>query len=258
MDVQKREPKSEKINPDLKVVEELDARIKNDPNDAEAWFLKGQEYFGFDFNVAVDCFSRAISICPFNDEYYWSRGRKYVSLDQWNRALSDFIMALRIDPFGGLKWHFAGVCYFYLEDYDSAISYFKRAIEDHKAGGVDLLWPEVDWIWMSYMRSGRPEEAKAALDLVEDDAPIAQTDYFYKKRVELYKGIVTAKEYEDKLDRHCQLDELTELYGLANYFYYIAKDPEEAERIIDEILAIPKYHHAFGYKSAIINKRERA
>ena len=111
---------------------------------------------------------------------------------------------------------------------------------------------------MSYMRSGRPEEAKACLDLVDNDEPVAQTDYFYKKRVLLYKGLVTPEQYEADIDRHCQLDELTELYALANYFYYVSGQPGEAARIIDEIIAIPKYHHAFGYKSALINKRERA
>ena len=253
-----RDVDAEKNTVDSAVIAELDAKLAEDPKNPELWFAKGQEYFGIEFDRAIDCFSMAIALKPFHYDYYFNRGRKYFSLDQWERGLADFVMSIRLDPTDGLEWHYAGVCCFYMDRYDEAANYFKKAIEAHRANGTHLVWPEVDWIYMAYMRSGKPEEAIQALDLVGNDEPVEITDYFYKKRVELYKKLVTPEEYLAKLDRHSNLDAMTELYALANYYYYQANEPEKSMAVIDEILAMPDYHHAFGYKSSVINKKERS
>lgn len=252
-----RDVDAEKKAADSGVIAELDAKLKENPKDPELWFAKGQEYFGIEFNKAVDCFSMAIALQPFNHDYYFNRGRKYVSLDQWERGLADFVMSIRLDPTDGLEWHYAGVCCFYMDRYDEAAAYFKRAIQSHRATDTHLVWPEVDWIYMAYMRSGRKEEAISALDLVGNDEPVEITDYFYKKRVQVYKKLVTPEEYLANLDRHSNLDAMTELYALANYYYYQSGEPEKAAAVVDEILAMPDYHHCFAFKSSIINKKER-
>ena len=253
-----RDVDAEKKTVDSGVIAELDRQLAERPNDPELWFAKGQEYFGKEFDKAIDCFSMAIAQQPFYFDYYFNRGRKYVSLDQWERGLADFVMSIRLDPTDGLEWHYAGVCCFYMDKYDEAADYFRRAIQAHRANGTHLVWPEVDWIFMACMRGGKPEEAVRALDLVGNDEPVEQSDYFYKKRVELYKGVVTPEEYLERLDRHSNLDAMTELYALSNYYYYLAHEPAKSMEVIDEILAMPDYHHAFGYKSAVIDKRERA
>lgn len=253
-----RDVDAEKKTVDSEVIQELDRKLAENPKDPELWFAKGQEYFGIEFNKAVDCFSMAIALQPFNHDYYFNRGRKFVSMDQWERGLADFVMSIRLDPTDGLEWHYAGVCCFYMDRYEEAADYFKKAIAAHRATGTHLVWPEVDWIYMAYMRSGKKAAAIEALDLVANDEPVEITDYFYKKRVEVYKGVVTPEEYLEKLDRHSNLDAMTELFALVNYYYYQSNEPEKSMAIIDEILAMPDYHHAFAYKSSVLAKQERA
>lgn len=50
---------------------------------------------------------------------------------------------------------------------------------------------------------------------------------------------------------------MTELFALANYYYYQANEPEKSMACIDEILAMPDHHHAFAYKSSLLAKKER-
>lgn len=257
MKVELRAVDSQKNYVNQEVLDGLEKQLAQNPEDPELWFKLGQEYFGTDFVKAVHCFSTALVYAPFNGEYYFNRGRKYVSLDLWDQGLADFIMSIRIEPEHGMKWHYAGVCCFYKDEYEQAVEYFTEAVRTYRRTGVELVWPSVDWIYMSWMRLGQPEKAIAALDLVQNDEPVDVTDYFYKKRVLLYKGVTSPQDYLKDLDRHNNLDALTELYALANYYYYQANQPDEAAKIIDEIVAMPDYHNAFGYKSALINKEER-
>lgn len=251
-----RDVDAQKKTVDSGVIQELDKKLAENPKDPELWFAKGQEYFGIEFDKAIDCFSMAIALQPFHHDYYFNRGRKFVSLDQWERGLADFVMSIRLDPTDGLEWHYAGVCCFYMNRYEEAAEYFKKAIEAHRVNGTHLVWPEVDWTYMAYMHCGRREDAIKALDLVGNDEPVELTDFFYKKRVELYKGVVTPDEYMEHIDWSSNLVAMTGLFALANYYYYQADEPEKAMPLIDKILAMPDYHHSFAYKSAIIAKGE--
>lgn len=236
---------------DEKKVAELKAKLQEQPENEALWFELGQEYFEYEWQDAINCFSRCISINPFCSDYYFNRGRKKLSQDKFEMALADFVTALRMDTETGMKWHYAGVACFYLGMYEEALEYFKRSIETNIKYDGDLIPPSVDWSWMAYMKLGRPDDALKILDYVNEDTKIAETDRDYKKRVLLYQGKKDPEEFYSEVDRKDDLLGMAEVYGLSNYYYYIKKDAKRSLALLEETLAYENWHHAFAYKSAL-------
>lgn len=241
--------------PDRAKIAEIEAKIAENASDAEQWYFLGCEYSQSDFEKSLKAYSVAIGLDPFNAEYYFNRARKYLSICRFEEALADFVTALRIDRSDGQYWHYLGVALYYLGRYDEAAEYFADALRMNRKFGVDCVWPEVDWMWMSYMRAGKREEAAACLSQVEDDWYSSEGDMAYKKRVRLYKGLISIDAYMRQINRADKLDEMTDLYGAANYYRFIDPNAERAEALLDEIIAIEVYHNGFAWMCANFDKR---
>ena len=234
----------------------LEAYLKENPADHEKWFELGKLYFEDNFQRARECFSMALAEEPFNVEYRFNRGRKALSADDFQDALADFIWSVRLDPIDGFKWHYIANAYFFLGCYDEAIENYKKAMAQHLVTGAGLVPPAIDWIWMSYMHAGKPEEAKAFLmENTYADIPVDDSDLSYKKRILLYAGITDIDTYlTEVVNYDDQLDAITELYGAVNYYKFIAPDAEKAALYLDKVLAYDMYHHSFAYKLALLDK----
>ena len=233
-------------------VKELTNKVKANPYDEESWFALGLEYFENDWKDAVKCFSRCININPFNPEYYFRRGRKYVSMDEWPKALADFTMATRLETEVGPMWHYRGVANFFLEKYEEAIECFMRSIEVNIKYDGDLIPPSVDWAWMAYQKLGRRDDALKVLEYVNEGTKIAKSDNDYKRRVMLYKGIENPDEFYADVNRENDLLGMAEIYGLANYYLYIEGNVKRNVELLEEVLAYKTWHHSFAYKLALI------
>lgn len=243
------------VVPDRAKIAEIEAKLKKAPKDPELWYALGAEYSQSDFEKSIEAFSMAIAYEPFNAEYFFNRGRKYLSTDRYAEALADFHMTLRLDPVDGQMWHYLGVALYYLKMYDEAAAYFRKALEMNQKTGSDCVWPEVDWLWMSLMRAGDQAGAMQALTLVKDDEYSSEGDLAYKKRVRLYKGVDGIDAFMENVDRVDKLNEVTELYGAANYYMFVAPDKEKAAALLDEIIAMPEYHNGFGWKCAFFDRQ---
>lgn len=235
---------------------ELEAYLKDHPEDDKKWFELGMLYFETNFTRARECFSMALAQEPFNVDYRFNRGRKALSDDDFEEALADFSFCTRIDAKDGFKWHYLANAYFFLGMYEQAIEYYQKAMERHEANGIALVPPAVDWIFMSYMRAGQSEKAKAFVRAhTSADMPVEDSDLSYKKRILLYAGITDIDTYLSKVVNYNDaLDAITELYGAVVYYRDIANDPQRAAEYVDKVLAYDEYHYCFAYKLALIDK----
>lgn len=236
--------------PNMVKVNEILEGLKKNPKDGELWYALGCEYSQSKFEESCDAFAMAIGMDPFNMEYYFNRGRKHLSTEKFAEALADFHMALRLDPEDGQIEHYLGVALYYLGIYEEAAKYFKLALAKNQKTGSDCIWPEVDWMWMAYVRAGKMEEAAEALTLVDNDHYSSEGDLAYKKRVRLYKGVDDYDTFMKNVDYVDRLNTVTELYGAANYFMFVKPDKALATKMLDEALAITEYKNAFGWKCA--------
>ena len=242
--------------PDEAKIAQLREALSQNPQDAEAWLELGAAYSQSEFETAIRAYSRAIALAPFNGEYYFHRGRKYLSTDRYEEALADFHTSLWLEQSDAQPWHYLGVALYYLKMYEEAARYFRDALAMNKKTGDPCIWPEIDWVWMSLQRAGDAAGARAALDLVADDEWSSADDMAYKKRVRLYKGLISLENYLDDLNREDILDEITELYGAVNYCLFIAHDPQRAKELTDRIVDTAEYHNAFAWKCAAFDRRD--
>ena len=137
------------ITPNAQIAE-IRAALKAEPDNAELWLQLGMEYSQSLFEESIRDYSVAIGLSPFNGEYYFHRGRKYLSTDQYAEALADFHASLCwiVD---GQSWHYLGVALYYLEQYAEAARYFGKALEMNEKerrrlrlarGGLDVDVPD--------------------------------------------------------------------------------------------------------------------
>ena len=199
---------------------------------------------------AVDAFSQGLVEYPFCPILYFGRGRRYIGPKQYDRAIADFTMAIRLDPEVYSFWYYRAVSNNLRGHYEAAIYDFRRAMEQTQPFERYGL---IDWQFTSYVEMGDMEKAKAVLDEIGDDLPAPQMHYGYKRRVRLYKGLITPEEFIDidDINKHLipqenrlQLEITTLLFGL--YIYYVYRgDEQKANETLLEILKDP-YKGAFG------------
>jgi tetratricopeptide (TPR) repeat protein len=87
-------------------IEELTQAIRRDPDDAEAYYRRGDTYYRQgNYDKAIEDYSQAIRLDPGNAEYYHSRGMAYSQTDEMEQfitpdeAIADFEAVLRIKPY---------------------------------------------------------------------------------------------------------------------------------------------------------------
>ena len=105
---------------------------------------------------------------------------------------------------------------------------------------------------MSYMQLGEKENARKCLEPVTASTMVHPLDMMYKRRVLLYKGEIPLEEYLEGVEGDAGTHDITELFGAANYCYHVRGDTKRAIDLLDELLAIPTHHHAWGYKMAVL------
>ena len=236
---------------------ELRETVTQNPEDHQAWFELGMQYFDTDFHEARRCFSRAIALKPFNAKYIFHRGWKCLSADDYEEAMADFVQAIRLEPIDGFKWHYLANSYFFLGDYEKAAEYYLMAITMHQKTGVHLIPPAVDWIWMCNMRLGRKRAAQAILDeFITPDIPVEDSDLVYKERVLMYAGYTPFEEFLAHVQEGDDIHVITKAYAASCYYNFVLGDKENANKMLDIVLAVPTKHHGFGYKLALKDKRE--
>ncbi len=88
------------------------------------------------YNKAIEFFSESINLYPGFGEHYLERGRAYIRLEQFDKALSDFEEVLKIDPYSEDAKREANLCRMMLKMPGSLKSFWGEAmdmINDFKA-----------------------------------------------------------------------------------------------------------------------------
>lgn len=241
------------------LVLEMKALVEKDPYTPENWVQLGRAYRRQQMHrEAIDAYSQGITYEPFYGLFYRHRGHAYMNISRWNEAVADFTFAIRLMPDNRDSWYHLGATYFMLGDYPRAEYAYKRSLE--LSENLRMKINSTDWYWMILMRQGKTEEARRAVDEIPDTITEAEEEgggKDYHSRIQLYKGIITAEEFERDLG-HEDKEIITKAFGLANY-YYVTDDEENGNRIVRLILkeGEPRYWSAFGYQCAVGEKLRR-
>lgn len=113
----------------------------------------------------------------------------------------------------------------------------------------DLITATVDWLYMTYRRQGKTEEATKLLEKITPDMTIVENDSYYK-RLKLYQGVLPVDSVLNVNSTNSDVDLAlaTQGYGVGNWYLYNG-DTAQAISVFERVVG-GKHFSAFGFIAA--------
>ena len=251
----------------LLAVAQADYDKNPDQLDPIIWYGRRLAYLSR-YDEAIQVYTKGLEQFPQSPELYRHRGHRYISTRRFDQAVADFEQAaqlaegrpIEIEPDGlpnklniplstlqfNIYYHW-GLAHYLKGEFERAAEIYEKCMT--YSTNADLVTATTDWLYMTYRRLDREEEAAALLEAIHPGMDIIENES-YLARLLLYKG---EKKPEDLLDldneaSEARLDIVTQGYGVANWHFYNGRT-QEAKAILEKLIAT-NYWSAFGYIAA--------
>lgn len=112
-------------------IKELQAFLKENPDNAQAWVELGNAFFDLDrFEEAIETYNKALSLAPGNPHVLTDIGVMYRRNNEPEKALQSFNRAVEIQPDFESAWFNKGVVYMHdLNDIPKAIEAWEQLVK---------------------------------------------------------------------------------------------------------------------------------
>lgn len=252
----------------------LDSNLANAKRNWEAdpsednyiWYARRLGYLSR-FQQSVDVMTEGLVKFPNSAKLYRHRGHRYISMRQFDKALEDLAKAntlapespLEIEPDGipnkintplstlqfNIRYHLA-LAHYLKGDFANAEKVYLECMK--VSDNDDLKVATVDWLYMTYRRLGKTEEAATLLNsVITDSMNIVENDAYYKRCL-MYQGKLKPEDLLQvsvaDLDQ-AALTMATQGYGVGNWYLYNG-DSEQAKRVFEQVVS-GEYFGAFGF-----------
>ena len=110
-------------------IEDYDEAIRVNPNDAVAYFNRGNAYHSLNKKKrAIEDYDQAIRLNPEYADAYHNRGTTYRDLGQFRRAIEDYDQAIHLNPRDAVAYNNRGNAYKLQGKKAEAIADFEKCI----------------------------------------------------------------------------------------------------------------------------------
>lgn len=241
------------------------ADYEADPDDADAiiWLGRRLAYLGR-YQEAIEMFGEGAEKHPEDARMFRHRGHRYITVRDLDAAVEDFTRATElirgqpdeVEPDGAPNrfniptstlqsniWYHLGLAHYLRGDFDDALAAFLECME--VSTNDDMRVATADWLYMTYRRLGRDDEAAAVLEPIHADMNILENDA-YHRRLLMYRGELAAEELLTSTADPLQM--ATQGYGVGNW-YLVNGDEARAREIFEQVTAIGNWA-AFGHIAA--------
>jgi tetratricopeptide (TPR) repeat protein len=217
------------------------------------------------YRDAIKIYSKGIASHPKNFRLYRHRGHRYITVREFDKAIADLEKATQliqgmpdeVEPDGAPNkfniptstshsniWYHLGLAYYLTGDFENALRCYLECMKFSK--NDDMLCATSDWLFMTYRRLGRVEDAARVLAPIHANMSILE-NFAYHKRLMMYKGEL-APESLLNIQHSNDLDIATQGYGLGNWYFYNGQK-QKAKEVFERVIA-GKYWAAFGHIAA--------
>ncbi|MEM1408894.1 MAG: tetratricopeptide repeat protein [Bacteroidota bacterium] len=257
--------KRAKLDSNLNVA---DKNWQSDPSEINTIWLGRRVAYAGRYRQAIDIFSEGLARYPGSYKLLRHRGHRYISIRELDKAIEDFKKAadmmpkdrIEIEPDGIPNsintplsstqfniWYHLGLAYYLKGEFEQALRSYKECLK--VSVNDDLQSATVDWLYMTYRRLGREEEAKQALTAVHKNMTIIENSSYFK-RLMMYKGDVPVDSVLNVSDSDPDLDLTlaTQGYGVGNWYLYNGDTTKAVE--VFKMVVDGKHRSAFGYIAA--------
>ena len=237
------------------------------PDDPEnvIWLGRRLAYL-WRYQEAIAVFTKGLEQHPDSYKLYRHRGHRYITVRELGKAVADLTRASEliedvadeVEPDGAPNaagkprstshsniWYHLGLAHYLLGEFEEAARAYEACMEFSRVND-DMLVATTDWLYMTYRRLGRDEEARAVLVPIQEEMDILENGS-YHRRLLMYKGLVQPDELLSR-EGATDLDLATQGYGVGNW-YLVNGDEARAREIFEQILD-GSYWAAFGYIAA--------
>lgn len=250
-------PPSPKSLENLAVAER---NLREDSTDIDniIWLGRRVAYTG-DYHEAINIYGHGIGLHPNNPRLYRHRGHRYISIREFDKAISDLSFAasliagkenqieqdglpnarnIPVSTLHGNIYYHLGLAHYLKQDFDQALRYFEQCKVTGK--NPDNIVSSTHWIYMIQRRLGNNQEAVESLSDVTEDMDVIE-NMSYHNLCLLYKGLKSEAEISptDSSPSSSAVN-----YGVANWYFYNG-DSEQAIRLWKEMME-DKSWSAFG------------
>ncbi|GAA4272386.1 hypothetical protein U6A24_10425 [Aquimarina gracilis] len=244
--------------------EEARQDFESDPDNIEhiIWYGRRTAYLG-KYVEAIQIYTDGIKKKPNDARLYRHRGHRYISIREFDKAITDLEYATtliknredKIEPDGmpnaqnipistlhGNIWYHLGLAYYLKGEMEKAYNAYLNC--RNLKSNDDNMVSSTHWLYMILRRMEKEQEAKKVLEPITDTMNIIENTSYYNL-CKFYKGLLPIDSLQN-VEGAAQNDAVR--YGLANWYFYNEKK-KEAKRIMNEILE-RKSWNSFGYIAA--------
>lgn len=246
---------------------EARAAYEQNPDDPERiiWLGRRTAYLGR-YREAIQIYTDGINKHPNDARLYRHRGHRYITVRQLSNAIADLEKAVtlirgqadQIEPDGQPNkynvptttlhfniWYHLGLAYYLTGDFRNALRCYRQCMKVSRWND-DALCATSHWLYMTYRRLGRVNEAAAVLKPIRQRMTILE-NHTYHQLLLMYKGQITPERLWASL-KEDDLDAATVGYGIGNWHFYNGR-PTQARAFFRQVIERPNWA-AFGFIAA--------
>lgn len=239
-----------------------------DPSEENYIWLGRRQAYLYRYQDAIKTFTEGLGKYPNSYKLFRHRGHRYITVRDFDKAIADLQMAaslmprqpLEIEPDGQPNklnqplsntqfnvWYHLGLAHYLKGDYASAEKAYLQCLD--VSDNDDLITATADWLYMTYRRLGKNEEAAKVLELIKENMNIVENDSYYL-RLQMYKGLIPPDDLlkVSNSNEDVDLALATQGYGVGNW-YLCEGDTTRATEIFKQVTA-GKHFAAFGFIAA--------
>lgn len=235
----------------------------HDDVEALIWYGRRTAYLGR-YGDAISIYTDGIDRFAEEPRLYRHRGHRYISIRQFDKAITDFKKAgeliigteNEIEPDGmpnaqnipvstlhGNIWYHLGLAYYLTHDYENAYATYLKC----RASGElpDNIVSSTHWLYMIQQRLENKELASDMLKPIEAKMDVIENQS-YHELCKLYKGLIPIDSLLQTETGSPSNDAIR--YGLANWYFYNDQH-DKAKKIMTDMVE-SKSWSSFGYIAA--------
>jgi tetratricopeptide (TPR) repeat protein len=217
-------------------VAEAEKKLASDPKNVELILALGNAQAAIRrIREALATAERGLALEPENPSLVASRGHRYLTLREIEKAQSDLERATRLDPSIPEAWYYLAVTHYLNGRWDLAASAWEKRLDLSKDYADSL--PPTDWLYMTYRRAGRHDDAARLLSKVEAEKELTGGASIYQNRLLFYKGAKSEKDLVAAMSDDVTTATLS--YALGNWYLYQASDAKKAREFFEKAVDTP-------------------
>jgi Flp pilus assembly protein TadD len=206
------------------------------------------------YHDAIATYTQGLEIAPNDARLYRHRGHRYISIRQFDKALTDLGRAAKLNEHDYDIWYHLGLAYYLKGEFGKAEEAYRLCLaEAEKSGNDDSIIAVSDWLYMTLRRAKRNAEAKRVLDRITAEMKVKENKSYFD-RLLFYKGLKQESELVN-LEKATDLEIATVGYGIANWHFYNG-ERAKADEYFRRIVA-GKYWPAFGFIASEVELARR-